>query len=92
MQQPDTTPGDYFVSVVDPRSTGGTGRMGLLSGPYRNHAAALADLEEVKRKAQDVDRWAVFYAFGTVRLKLDSGCVGVLNKHGVHVIGDHDVT
>lgn len=77
-QAPDDKPGDYFVSCVN------GGRYALLSGPYRNdHAAALADVDRCRKLAEAADPRAVFYAFGTVRLELDCGRVGVLQKNGV---------
>lgn len=75
-QEPDTQPGDYFVSVRD-----GT-LYALLSGPYpNNHPAALAAVERCKHLALDIDPKAAFYGFGTCRLDLNSGRVGLLQKH-----------
>lgn len=77
-QNPDTKPGDYYVSVVNDR-----GDTRLLSGPYRdNHAAAVADVDKAKHIAQDIDPKAVWYAYGTVRVDHDVAGPGVLNKHG----------
>lgn len=65
-QQPDTKPGAYFVSVVDGP------RVGLIAGPFvDDHAAALAMVDKARSVAEDADRRAVFYAFGTVRLDHD---------------------
>jgi hypothetical protein len=78
-QEPDTQPGDYFVSVLD------GGRHALVSGPYVNdHAAALADVEHCRTLAEKHDARAVFYAFGTVRLASKSGKVGQLQRWGVY--------
>ncbi|WP_157266578.1 hypothetical protein [Azohydromonas aeria] len=78
-QQPDTKPGAYFVSVVDGQ------RVGLLLGPFvDNHAAALARVDMVRAKAEEMDSRAVFYAFGTVRLDADHPRAekhGILNSH-----------
>jgi hypothetical protein len=80
-QEPDTQPGDYFVTAAD------DGRIALVSGPYRNdHAAALADVDHCRRLVEKLDPWAAFYAFGTSRLELDSGKVGALQKRGLHTL------
>ena len=49
----------YYVSVVDGE------RRRALAGPYATHAAALGDVERVRRLAQADDQWAWFYGFGT---------------------------
>jgi len=75
-QQPDNKQGDYFVSAIDGE------RRTLVSGPYvNNHAAALAEVGECRRLVEEVDRKAVFYAFGTCRLPLESGRIGFLQRH-----------
>jgi hypothetical protein len=74
-QQPDTAPGNYYVSVRD-----GT-RAGLLVGPFPNdHAGALAWVVAAQRKAEEVDPWAAFYGFGTVRMKQTYDEPGILNE------------
>ena len=83
-QQPDTAPGNYYVSVVDGiRAGGGTEvkRMGLLAGPFPNdHVGALAWVEAARRKAEEIDPRAAFYGFGTVRMKFGYSKPGVLNE------------
>jgi hypothetical protein len=75
-QQPDDQPGDYFVSAVD------GGSRALVSGPYINdHASALDDVAECRQLVEEVDPKAVFYAFGTCRLPLESGRVRFLQRH-----------
>lgn len=76
MQEPDTKPGDYFVSVLDGR------RYALALGPFRNdHASALARVDEVRHYAHGHGgEWAWFWAFGTCRLDPGSGRVGKLNE------------
>lgn len=78
-QQPDTQPGEYYVSVRD------GGRTGLLLGPFTNdHKAALDLVEKVRTKAEELDPRAVFYAFGTVRLEGNDKVpiwAGSLNKY-----------
>ena len=54
---------NYYVSVQDGKKTG------LLSGPYKTHAEAVAKVNEVKEKALEVDSGAAFYSFGTVATK-----------------------
>ena len=83
-QEPETATGDYFVSARDEV------RFALVSGPYVNdHAAALGDLSECKRLVEEVDPKAVFYAFGTCRLSLESGVIGFLQRHKLHKILSH---
>lgn len=63
MQQPDTKPGEYYVSVHD------AGRTALLLGPFTNdHAGALAMVDKVREKAYEIDPKSWFYSFGTCRL------------------------
>lgn len=78
MQTPDTKPGEYYVSVVDgPRAS-------RLLGPFTNdHAAALAMVDKVREKAEEIDPRAAFYAFGTCRIDGDGRVpvrAGVLNR------------
>lgn len=82
-QEPDTRPGDYFVSVFDRQSNAGHGRHALAAGPYTTHRAALDAVADVRRLAEGCDVRAVWYAFGTCRLPVGSGRVGVLNKRGL---------
>lgn len=76
---PDSKPGAYYVSVI--RSDGD---YRLVLGPFVNdHAAALAWIEPVRKKAEGMDPRAVWYAFGSVRLDAKDGAVlpaGILNK------------
>lgn len=78
-QQPDTKPGMYYVSVMD------GARTGRLLGPFENdHAGALAMVDKVRDKAQELDPRAAFYAFGTIRLSGDDSVpirAGLLNKY-----------
>ena len=72
--EPDTRPGRYYVSV---RSGD---RWSLLYGPFGRHADALAAVAATRRAAETVDRYSVFYAFGTARLSDDAPAVaGRLN-------------
>jgi hypothetical protein len=61
MEQPDTKPGNYYVSVVD------GDRYALLLGPFSEHATALDAAPQVAEWAQERDGRAHFYAFGTCR-------------------------
>ncbi|MGF7178388.1 hypothetical protein [Azospirillum doebereinerae] len=73
-QQPDSRPGFYYVSIVR------DSRVGLLAGPFiDDHAAALAWVERARAEAERCDPFAVFDAFGTVRLT-SSAKPGVLNS------------
>lgn len=74
-QQPDAKPGFYYVSVVRDR-----GDYRLLCGPFENdHAGALAAVDAAKARAEELDRRAFWYAFGTCRLEQDAG-PGILDR------------
>ena len=75
-QIPDQQPGQYYVSVVDGK------KFGLLSGPYSSHAAALALVDRARRIATDLNDWAHFYSYGTVRMADDFNQPGSLQKWG----------
>ncbi len=70
----DTRPGNYYVSVVDGP------QFGLLAGPFPTHAEALAMVNEAQTKAEEVNRKAIWYAYGTVRMADDYNKPGVLNS------------
>lgn len=78
-QQPDSKPGMYYVTVID------GARVGRLLGPFENdHAGALAMVDKVRDKAQELDPRAAFYAFGTCRVPGDESALiraGLLNKY-----------
>jgi hypothetical protein len=62
----------FYVSVIDGPRIGGeieVKRMGLLAGPYETHKEALDRVETVRKIAEEVNAWAHFYAFGTVKVK-----------------------
>lgn len=59
----DERPGNYYVSVIDGN------RYGLLLGPFPTHRQALDMVEAVRKKAEEIDPRAVFYAFGTCRVE-----------------------
>ena len=61
-QQPNPAPGNYYVSVVD------AGRTGLLAGPFKMHAEALAKVDEVREIVVAEQPMAHFYAYGTVKM------------------------
>ena len=74
-QQPDDRPGNYYVTVRD-----GT-RHRFLLGPYKDdHATALAMVDEARRIAQELDRAAIWYAYGTARVT-GYAKPGILNDH-----------
>jgi len=77
IEDADTRPGPYFVTVID------GARTGFLAGPFRTHAEALAMVPAAKRIAMALDPRAVFYAFGTVRWKDPNtpAPTGKLNGH-----------
>lgn len=77
-QQPDSKPGAYYVSVND------GARASLLLGPFiDDHAGALAMVDQVRAKAEQIDPRAFWYAYGTCRVPNDGSVLiraGVLNK------------
>lgn len=78
-QAPDIKPGAYYVTVAD------GGRIGRLLGPFDNdHAGALAMVDKVRVKAEELDPRAAFYSFGTCRIPNDDSVpirAGLLNKY-----------
>lgn len=78
-QQPDSKPGMYFVTAVK-----GSQWIPLV-GPFENdHAAALAMVEPARKKAEEIDAKAVWYAYGTMRADADTPqakLVGRLNSY-----------
>ena len=65
-QQPDPRPGAYYVTCID------GSRVGRLLGPFEDdHAAALAMVDKVREKAEEIDPRAHWYSFGTCRLPND---------------------
>jgi len=62
----------YYVSVRD------AGRVGLLAGPFRHHRHALAAEPDTRRKANEVNSWSHFYAFGTCKMP-NGARAGLLN-------------
>jgi hypothetical protein len=79
MQTPDTQPGAYYVTVLDGR------RYGRLLGPFiDDHAGALAMVDVVRKRAEELDPRALFYSFGTCRVPADDSIplrAGLLNKY-----------
>ena len=79
MQQPDTNPGEYYVTAID------GARSVKLLGPFTNdHAKALSMVDAVRDYAVTIDPRAHWYSFGTARVQ--GGDVvpiraGTLNKH-----------
>ena len=73
-QEPDPRPGPYYVTAID-----GT-RHAFLLGPYDHHQDALDMVDEGRRIAQELDRRAIWYAFGTARVA-DYRKAGILNEH-----------
>jgi len=62
----------YYVSVIDGPRIGDrieVKRLGLLAGPFDTHAEALEKVDVVRRIAEEINAWAHFYAFGTLKLK-----------------------
>lgn len=79
-QMRDTQPGNYYVSVVNDQ-----GQYRLLLGPFHNdHQAALDSVQHVRQIAEQLDRKAIWYSFGTCRVERQDGVPphqGILNQH-----------
>lgn len=59
---PDRGRGYYYVSIIN------GSRCLLALGPFRYRRHALRLVRHVRRRAEDYDSFAHFYAYGTVRL------------------------
>lgn len=68
-------PGNYYVSVADGP------KFNTLLGPFKTHKKALAMVEPVRQKAEDLNPRAFFYAFGTVKMADDFTKPGLLNPY-----------
>lgn len=55
----------YYVSVINGK------RKGLLKGPYSSHEQALANVEDGRARALEIDAYAHFYWFGTCSIEAD---------------------
>ena len=76
-QQPDTQPGNYYVTVI---RDGHKDRVRALAGPFVNdHAKALAMVATVRALAIQIDPWSAFYNFGTSRIE-GYDAPGILNE------------
>jgi hypothetical protein len=71
----------FYVSVVD------GGRVGLVAGPFKTHEEAQGMVETARKKACELDPWADFYAFGTVKT-VNGWRRGVINDHLGVIIDD----
>lgn len=76
-QEPDDKPGPYYVTVKRE-----DGKFRLLAGPYAEHKDALADVDMARKIAEELDRRAIWYAFGTARMKDGYDKPGILNDLG----------
>lgn len=82
-QEPDTKPGDYYVSVRD------GSRTALALGPFRDdHASALVRVDDVRRHVQERSPDAHWWSFGTCRLDAsDDNPLGRLNGSLAELFG-----
>lgn len=55
----------YYVSAID------GDRKALICGPYDSHEEALADVERVKKAANEIDFRAHWWAWGTASVDLE---------------------
>ena len=70
----DPLPGNYYVSVRD------AGRTGLLLGPFRAHREAIDRVSLARCLAEEVDPFAAFFHFGTVKMAETFTRPGRLNE------------
>jgi len=85
-QQPDTRPGNYYVTVVNDH-----GDYRPLLGPFPNdHAGALAMVDAVMEKACDLDPRGIWYSYGTARFSQDFATPGLLNDYFNDWSDDHE--
>lgn len=63
----------YYVTVKDGK------RSGFLLGPFDDHAAALARVDQARKLAEAADCRAAFYSFGTGRVEREILPLGALN-------------
>ena len=76
-QEPDAKPGNYYVTCRND-----AGKHAALLGPFKDdHAGALAMVGPARRKAEELDPWASFFAFGTCRTDYSFNKPGRLNKY-----------
>ena len=75
----DTAPGPYYISVI--RESGFKDAR-LLSGPYPTHQEALDLVDKARSISERHDPRAVWYAFGTLRMKDAFTEPGILQKWG----------
>jgi len=80
-QEPDSQPGPYYVSVEN------NGSYRLLSGPYDTHSEALSRVSLARRVSERHDAKAVWYGFGTTRMKPDYNKPGILQQWGYAMFG-----
>ena len=69
----------FYVSIYDRHGNMGKGRIGLLAGPFTTHAEALRWIEPARKKAEEVNDRALWYAFGTLAMKAGYCKPGALN-------------
>lgn len=84
-QIPDTTPGNYYVSALDPDTL----KSWTMLGPFVNdHAAALAAVTPVASfcTSKDTTGRSAWYAFGTVRMADNFTQPGNANKYLPHLL------
>lgn len=81
MSYAETSWHHHYVSVVDGQ------RSGMLLGPFRTRQEAEARVDEVRRYAQERNRDAIWYGFGTSRVTTArEPRPGLLNDHLPHLI------
>lgn len=70
-QEPDPTPGYYYVTAIDPDDPAQAARRKLpwfMLGPFGSHRRALDHVEPARQLAEAFDSRTVWMSFGTVRV------------------------
>lgn len=80
---PPAAPADprrkFYVTMI--REPGPRQKVARLAGPFDQHQDALAHVDRAKAKANELDPWSEFDAFGTTAFTADEHKPGVLNGH-----------
>lgn len=63
----------FYVSVID------GARYAFLAGPFATHEEALAKVDAARKRADEVDPRAWFYAYGTAQAPEGYDRPGILN-------------
>ena len=68
-------PGNFYISIID------GDKWKPVYGPFKTHPEALENVKKAKDKANELDPKSFWYAFGTVKMKLEYDKPGILNQY-----------